>query len=99
MNVNRYVTASSLLRFMCRSCILYPLFMAPALAQIEKVNTVLTRFQVMLIGLGVTIITIALLWVAYKMALQHSKWAEVANVAYGGILAGAAPGIAAWLIN
>ncbi|WLI91085.1 TrbC/VirB2 family protein [Massilia sp. R2A-15] len=72
---------------------------APAFAQITKVDTVMTNVQNLLIGIAVTVFTIAILWAAYKMAFQHAKWSEISNIVIGGILAGGAPGIAAWLIN
>lgn len=71
----------------------------PAFAQITKVNTVMQNVQTMLVSIGVTFFTIAFLWVAYKMAFQHAKWSEVSNIVIAGIIAGGAPGIAAWLIN
>ena len=72
---------------------------APALAQIAKVNTVMTNVQTILVGVSITVLTIAILWVGYKMAFQHAKWSEVSNIVIGGILIGGAPGIAAWLVN
>jgi type IV secretion system protein VirB2 len=73
-------------------------FSAPAFAQIEKVNTVMTNVQNVLTGVAVSIFTIALLWVGFKMAFQHAKWAEVSNIAIGGIIVGGASGIASWLL-
>ena len=74
-------------------------FCAPALAQIAKVNIVMTNVQSILVGVSITVLTIAILWVGYKMAFQHAKWSEVSNIVIGGILIGGAPGIAAWLVN
>ena len=75
------------------------LFAIPASAQITKVNTVMTNVQSMLIGISIIVVTIALLWVGYKMVFQHAKWSEVSNVIIGAIIVGGAPGIAAWLVN
>ena len=75
------------------------LFAMPASAQITKVNTVMTNVQSMLIGISIIVVTIALLWVGYKMVFQHAKWSEVSNVIIGAIIVGGAPGIAAWLVN
>lgn len=75
------------------------LFAMPASAQITKVNTVMTNVQSMLIGISIVVVTIALLWVGYKMVFQHAKWSEVSNVIIGAIIVGGAPGIAAWLVN
>lgn len=75
------------------------LFAMPASAQVTRVNTVLTNFEMMLIGISVVIVTIALLWVGYKMVFQHAKWSEVSNILIGAIIIGGAPGFAAWMIN
>lgn len=72
---------------------------APAYAQIEKVNTVMTNVQNVLAGVSVSVFTIAFMWVGFKMAFQHAKWAEVSNIAFGGIMAGGAAGIASWLLG
>ena len=72
---------------------------APAFAQITKVDTVMTNVQNVLMGVAVTAFTIALLWAGFKMAFQHAKWSEISNIVIGGIIAGGAGGIAAWLIN
>jgi type IV secretion system protein VirB2 len=71
---------------------------APAFAQIAKVDQIMTNVESILRGVAVTIFTIALLWVAFKMAFQHAKWAEVSNIVIGGIIAGGSAGIASWLI-
>lgn len=72
---------------------------SPAFAQIAKVNTVMTNVQTLLVGVAVTMFTIALMWAGFKMAFQHAKWSEISNIVIGGILVGGAAGIAAWLIN
>lgn len=72
---------------------------SPAFAQITKVDTVMTNVQNVLTGVAVTAFTIALLWAGFKMAFQHAKWSEISNIVIGGIIAGGAGGIAAWLIN
>jgi type IV secretion system protein VirB2 len=71
----------------------------PAFSQVTKVNMVMTNVQAVLVGVSITVLTIAILWVGYKMAFQHAKWSEVSNIVIGGILIGGAPGIAAWLVN
>lgn len=70
----------------------------PAFAQITKVDTVMTNVQNLLTGIAVTTFTIALLWAGFKMAFQHAKWSEIANIVIGGIITGGASGIASWLI-
>ncbi len=72
---------------------------SPAFAQISKVNTVMSNVQTVLVGVAVTVFTLALMWAGFKMAFQHAKWSEISNIVIGGILVGGASGIAAWLIN
>lgn len=71
----------------------------PAFAQINKVNTVMSNVQTVLVGVAVTVFTIAIMWAGFKMAFQHAKWTEVSNIVIGGIFVGGAAGIAAWLIS
>jgi type IV secretion system protein VirB2 len=71
----------------------------PAYAQFESTTAKLTNFQQALIGVGVTIITCALLWICYRMVFQHAKWAEMTQVFWGGVLGGSAPVLAAWLFS
>ncbi|WP_230182678.1 TrbC/VirB2 family protein [Aquabacterium sp. CECT 9606] len=71
----------------------------PAFAQISKVNTVMANVQTVLVGVAVTMFTLAIMWAGFKMAFQHAKWSEISNIVIGGILVGGAAGIAAWLIN
>ena len=70
-----------------------------AFAQISKVNTVMSNVQTVLVGVAVTVFTLAIMWAGFKMAFQHAKWSEISNIVIGGILVGGAAGIAAWLIN
>lgn len=72
---------------------------SPAFAQISRVNTVMSSLQGLLIGVAITIFSIAIMWAGFKMAFQHSKWSEVSNIVIGGVLVGGAGGIAGWLIG
>lgn len=71
----------------------------PAWAQISKVNTVMTFVQTVLVGVAVTLFTVAIMWAGFKMAFQQAQWSEISNVVISGILVGGAAGIAAWLVN
>lgn len=71
----------------------------PAWAQISKVNQVMTNVQTVLLGVAVTLFTVAIMWAGFKMAFQQAQWSEISNVVIGGILVGGAAGIAAWLVN
>ncbi len=72
---------------------------SPAYAQISKLNSVASSIQTALVSVGVSLFTIALLWVGYKMAFDGARWADVANIVYGAILAGGAAGIASFLMS
>ncbi len=72
---------------------------SPAFAQISKVNTVMSNVQAVMVGVAVTVFTVAIMWAGFKMAFQHAKWSEISNVVIGGILVGGAAGIASWLIS
>ena len=78
------------------SLILLP---TPALAQITKLQSTMDKIVSILSGVGVAVFTIALLWVGFKMAFQHAKWAEVSNIVIGAFIVGGASGIANWLIT
>ena len=71
----------------------------PAWAQISKVNQVMTNVQTVLVGVAVTLFTVAIMWAGFKMAFQQAQWSEISNLVIGGILVGGAAGIAAWLVN
>ena len=71
----------------------------PAWAQISKVNQVMTNVQTVLVGVAVTLFTVAIMWAGFKMAFQQAQWSEISNLVIGGILVGGAAGIVAWLVN
>jgi type IV secretion system protein VirB2 len=71
----------------------------PAFAQISKVNTVMSNVQTVLVGVAITVVTVAIMWAGFKMIFQHAKWTEISNIVIGSIFIGGAAGIAAWLIN
>lgn len=70
----------------------------PAFAQITKVNTVMAAIQTTLTGVSVTVFTIALIWVGYKMIFDGARWTDVSNIVFGAILVGGATGIASFLM-
>jgi type IV secretion system protein VirB2 len=74
-------------------------FVNPAFAQLQQATTVLTNVQTVLVGLGVVVVTIAILWAGFKMVFQHHKWSEIAHIVMGAIFIGGASAIAGWLIG
>jgi type IV secretion system protein VirB2 len=75
------------------------LITSPAYAQFEKPTAKLLTVQAALIGVGITIVTCAVLWASYKMIFQHAKFAEMTHIFWGGALAGSATAIAGWLMG
>ena len=51
----------------------------PAWAQISKVNTVMTNVQTVLVGVAVTLFTVAIMWAGFKMAFQQAQWSEIST--------------------
>jgi type IV secretion system protein VirB2 len=72
---------------------------SPAYAQFDRLNAKLSNVQAALLGIGVIVVTCALLWIAYRMIFQHAKWAEMTQVFWGGAIGGSASVIAAWLFS
>lgn len=64
-----------------------------------QVNTVLTRVVTMLTGAGVLVLTVAIIWVGYKMIFAGARFSDVAHILIGGILIGGAATFAGWLLG
>ena len=78
--------------------LLLPSF-AFAAGGLDKVNTLMQNISTALYGVGVVVLTIAIMWAAFKVMYQNQKLREVAPPLLGGIIFGAASGIAGLLIN
>lgn len=74
-------------------------FTEPAFAAINAGETLLKDIEGWLKALGLTIITIALMFVGFRMAFQAAEWKDVAPVFWGGILIGAAATVGPMFIN
>jgi type IV secretion system protein VirB2 len=72
------------------------LFSFPANAQFTKATTALTTLQSWLFGLGITVATLAILFVGYRMMFKRESFADHSHVFWGGLVAAMAPTIAAW---
>jgi type IV secretion system protein VirB2 len=59
---------------------------------VRMVNDVAQLLQLMGIGL----FTCAVLWASYKMIFEGARFGSIANIFWGGVLAGAAGIIAGW---
>lgn len=99
MKNDQIPTFISLKNILTRSSILFLVGTHSAFAQISKVDTVMTNVQSVLVGVSVTMFTLAFMWAGFKMAFQHAKWSEISNIVIGGIFVGGAAGIAAWLVG
>jgi type IV secretion system protein VirB2 len=71
----------------------------PAFAQVAKLTTVMDNVRAALVGIGLVVLTIAIIWAGYKMIFQHAKWSEIANIVIGGIFVGGAAEFAGWIIG
>jgi type IV secretion system protein VirB2 len=78
--------------------LLFALAPEAAFAQ-AQVNTVLTRVVTMLTGAGVLVLTVAIIWVGYKMIFAGARFSDVAHILIGGILIGGAATFAGWLLG
>lgn len=72
---------------------------SPAFAQLEKAKAALNTLQSFLLGIAGVCITIALMFVGFRMAFQAAQWKDVAPVFWGGVIIGSASGIAAMLVG
>lgn len=72
---------------------------SPAFAQLERGTTMLNSVSMWLLSIGVVVLTIALMFVGFRMMFQAAQWKDVAPVFWGGVLIGGAAGIAGMLIG
>lgn len=72
---------------------------SPAFAQLEKAKSTLNTLQTWILSLGGVIVTIALMFVGFRMTFQAAQWKDVAPVFWGGVLVGSASGIATMIIG
>lgn len=66
---------------------------------LAKVDTLFQSVQTALYAVGAVVLTIAIMWAAFKVMYQGQTLREVAPTLLGGIIFGAASGIAGLLIN
>lgn len=72
---------------------------SPAFAQLAKGTTMLTTVQSWLTTISVIVVTLALMFVGFRMVFNAAQWKDVAPVFWGGVVIGGAAGIAGMLIN
>jgi type IV secretion system protein VirB2 len=72
---------------------------SPAFAQLEKGKTMLDTVSKWMTGIGALVVTIALMFVGFRMVFQAAEWKDVAPVFWGGVVIGGASGIATMLLG
>lgn len=75
------------------------LISSPAFAQLERGTDMLNQVSTWLLSIGVVVLTIALMFVGFRMMFQAAQWKDVSPVFWGGVLIGGAAGIAGMLIG
>ncbi len=72
---------------------------SPAMAQLEKVNTLMEKVKSALTSIAVVVVTIAVLIAGFKIIFQGQTFREVSPILIGGIIIGAAAQIASMLVG
>ena len=67
---------------------------SPAYAQFEKATQTLNTVQTWLTSIGAVCVTLALMFVGFRMAFHAAQWKDVAPVFWGGVLIGGGSAIA-----
>lgn len=60
---------------------------------------VLMELRDALRGIGIIVVTIAVMFVGFRMVFQAAQWKDVAPVFWGGVLIGGAAGIAGSVLS
>ncbi|UTY59675.1 TrbC/VirB2 family protein [Massilia sp. erpn] len=66
---------------------------------LEQGTKVLNAVSTWMTGIGIVIVTIALMFVGFRMVFQAAEWKDVAPVFWGGILIGGAGAFASLFIT
>jgi type IV secretion system protein VirB2 len=64
-----------------------------------KVQTTMDRIQSLLVALGVTVVTIAIMWAGYKISFQGARFQDVTGILIGGTLIGGSAAFAGFIVN
>ena len=75
------------------------LFTSPAFAEFTKAKTMLTKVEEGLRGLSLVTVTIAVLWVGYKVLFGGSTIKECAPIIIGAIIIASAAEVARLLVG
>lgn len=66
---------------------------------LQRGTQVLNAISTWMTGIGIVIVTIALMFVGFRMVFQAAEWKDVAPVFWGGILIGGASAFASLFIT
>ena len=72
---------------------------SPAFAQFEKGTSMLTKVASWMGTVGISVVTIALMFVGFRMVFQAAEWKDVAPVFWGGAIIGGAAALAGALLG
>lgn len=75
------------------------IFSTAAHAQLSKASTSLSTISGWMSGFGAAMITLAVMFVGYRMAFGSAQWKDVAPVFWGAVLVGSAAVIAPVLLG
>jgi len=68
-------------------------------AGLGSINTTLSTISTAILGVGVTLITLAFMWVGYAVAFNGAGWMDVARVFIGAIIVAGAAALAALIFG
>lgn len=68
-------------------------------ASSSRIIGVVTQWQAIIFGIGAFVLAAAFMYVGYAMAFGGKKWSDVANVAYGAVIAGMGGMLVGWLFS
>jgi type IV secretion system protein VirB2 len=86
-------------RRLCLAFLMIGMINHPASAQIAKLQSTANWVTTSLELAAIAIISVAILWVGFKMIFQHAKWSEVSNIVIGSVFIGGASAIASQLMS
>lgn len=66
---------------------------------LQRGTQVLNQVSAWMTSIGIVIVTIALMFVGFRMVFQAAEWKDVAPVFWGGILIGGASAFAALFVG
>lgn len=89
-------TQAALFVFLGLAVVLVPnLAMA---AGLEKVNSFFTTLSVSLRYIGISVVSLAVMWAGYKYLFQQAQFRDISNVIFGSLLIGGATEFAGYLL-